>query len=307
MDNLTNWYIRRSRKRFWKTENDGDKLQAYETLNYVLVETTKVLAPFMPFVSEYMYKNLTGNKSVHLTDFPTFDASKIDEKLNEDTDTIQKIITLGLAWRANNKIRVRQPLQSISVTSEFSEFFTEILKEELNVKEVKVVDGNSLAKQICKPNGRAIGPKFGKDVKFIMSEAKAGNFKLLDNGDVQVGHFELSPSDFELVFEAGDSGALIEAGFGMVIAMDDTITEELKLEGYYRDIVRHIQEARKEADYQVDDRIIVQITGADKVVKTFKDSIESETLSTVVESIDSADVEKNLEMDNLNITMKLKK
>lgn len=82
MDNLTNWYIRRSRKRFWKSENDGDKTQAYETLNYVLVETTKVLAPFMPFISEYMYKNLTKDESVHLTDFPVFDGSKIDEKLN---------------------------------------------------------------------------------------------------------------------------------------------------------------------------------------------------------------------------------
>jgi isoleucyl-tRNA synthetase len=156
MDNLTNWYIRRSRKRFWKTENDGDKLQAYETLNHVLVEATKVISPFMPFISEYMYKNLTGNESVHLTDFPTFDPKSINEQLNSDTDTIQKIITLGLAWRANNKMRVRQPLQSITVTQVFDDFFTEILKEELNVKEVRVVDGSSLAKQVCMPNGRAI-------------------------------------------------------------------------------------------------------------------------------------------------------
>ena len=307
MDNLTNWYIRRSRKRFWKSENDGDKLQAYETLNYVLVETTKVLAPFMPFISEYMYKNLTKDESVHLTDFPVFDGSKIDEKLNWDTDTIQKIITLGLAWRANNKIRVRQPLQSISVTEKFDDFFVDILKEELNVKEVKVVDGNSLAKQICKPNGRAIGPKFGKDVKFIMSEAKAGNFKILANGDAQVGHFELSPSDFELVFESGDSGALIEAGFGMVIAMDDTITEELKIEGYYRDIVRHIQEARKEAGYNVDDRISVEISGANEVVEKFTQNIESETLSKISENIESADVEKNIQMDDLEVKISLKK
>ena len=307
MDNLTNWYIRRSRKRFWKSENDGDKLQAYETLNYVLVETTKVLAPFMPFISEYMYKNLTKDESVHLTDFPVFDGSKIDEKLNWDTDTIQKIITLGLAWRANNKIRVRQPLQSISVTEKFDDFFVDILKEELNVKEVKVVDGNSLAKQICKPNGRAIGPKFGKDVKFIMSEAKAGNFKILANGDAQVGHFELSPSDFELVFESGDSGALIEAWFGMVIAMDDTITEELKIEGYYRDIVRHIQEARKEAGYNVDDRISVEISGANEVVEKFTQNIESETLSKISENIESADVEKNIQMDDLEVKISLKK
>ena len=307
MDNLTNWYIRRSRKRFWKTENDGDKLQAYETLNYVLVETTKVLAPFMPFISEYMYKNLTGNESVHLTDFPTFDASSIDERLNSDTDTIQKIITLGLAWRANNKIRVRQPLQSITVTQVFDDFFTEILKEELNVKEVKVVDGNSLAQQICKPNGRAIGPKFGKDVKFIMWEAKAGNFEILDNGNAQVGHFELEAGDFELVFQAWDSGALIEAGFGMVIAMDDTITDELKIEGYYRDVVRYIQEARKEADYQVDDRISVQLSGADSIVWEFKENIETETLSTLVDSLEGFDVEKTLEIDDLNIIIKLKK
>lgn len=307
MDNLTNWYIRRSRKRFWKTENDGDKLQAYETLNHVLVEATKVISPFMPFISEYMYKNLTGNESVHLTDFPTFDPKSINEQLNSDTDTIQKIITLGLAWRANNKMRVRQPLQSITVTQVFDDFFTEILKEELNVKEVKVVDGNSLAQQICKPNGRAIGPKFGKDVKFIMAEAKAGNFEILDNGNAQVGHFELEASDFELVFQAWDSGALIEAGFGMVIAMDDTITEELKIEGYYRDVVRYIQEARKEADYQVDDRITVSLSWADSIVSKFKENIETETLSTVVDNLDDFDVEKTLEIDDLNIVIKLKK
>jgi len=94
MDNLTNWYIRRSRKRFWKSENDGDKFEAYETLYEVLVELTKIIAPFMPFISEHMYKELTGNESVHLTDFPTYNSNLIDEKLNTDTDKVQKIITL---------------------------------------------------------------------------------------------------------------------------------------------------------------------------------------------------------------------
>lgn len=307
MDNLTNWYIRRSRKRFWKTENDGDKLQAYETLNYVLVETTKIIAPFMPFISEHMYKNLTGDTSVHLTDFPTFDSTLIDEKLNSDTATIQKIITLWLAWRANNKLRVRQPLQSISITEQYDDFFTEILKEELNVKEVKVVDGNSLARQICKPNGRAIGPKFGKDVKFIMWEAKAGNFEILENGKAQVGHFELEAQDFELVFQAWDSGVLIETGFWMVIAMDNTITEELKIEGYYRDIVRYIQEARKQADYQVDDRVKVTLSWADSVVSQFKENIETETLSTIIDRLENFDIQKTLEIDNLNIVIRLKR
>lgn len=114
MDNLTNWYIRRSRKRFWKSENDGDKLEAYETLYEVLVTVSQVIAPFMPFITEEIYKNLTGQESVHLTDFPKADSSLIDEKLNADMDLCQKVINLGLSLRTAQKIRVRQPLQSIS-------------------------------------------------------------------------------------------------------------------------------------------------------------------------------------------------
>jgi len=160
MDNLTNWYIRRSRKRFWKSENDGDKLEAYNTLYDILVELSKIIAPFMPFISEHIYKELTGKRSVHLEIFPNTVPGWIFSDLNTDTDKVQKIITLGLAWRANNKIRVRQPLNSITVTEEINEYYKDIIKEELNVKEVLVVDGNTLAKQICKPNGRVIGPKF---------------------------------------------------------------------------------------------------------------------------------------------------
>lgn len=307
MDNLTNWYIRRSRKRFWKSENDGDKLQAYETLYFTLVELTKIIAPFMPFISEFMYKDLTWEKSVHLTDFPTYDEKLINEKLNNDTDKVQKIITLGLAWRANNKVRVRQPLNSITITEKLDEYYTEIIKEELNVKEVFVVDGNSLAKQICKPNGRAIWPKFWKDVKFIMEEAKAGNFEILDNWDIKVWVFELEAGDFELVFESWDEWKLIEAGFWMVIAMDPEITHELMLEWYARDLVRQIQETRKEADYQVDDRIQVSISNAEEILKNFKDYIQNETLSTVVYGIENADIDKVIEIWDLKLNLTLKK
>jgi len=281
----------------------------------------------MPFVSEYMYKELTWKKSVHLTDFPTFDESLINEELNNDTDKIQKIITLGLAWRANNKLRVRQPLKSITITDTLDSYYTEIIKEELNVKEVLVVDGNSLAKQVCKPNGRAIWPKFWKDVKFIMTEAKSGNFEILENGSVRIKgqtqgtaptengrgescvhpEFILEEWDFELVFEAWETWALIEAGFWMVIAMDSKITEELKLEWYARDLVRQIQEARKEADYQVDDRIQVSLSSADEILTKFKDYIQNETLSSIVEKIESGDIDKVVEIWDLKINLKLKK
>ncbi len=307
MDNLTNWYIRRSRKRFWKTENDGDKIQAYETLYYTLVEVTKIIAPFMPFVSDYIYKNLTNDVSVHLTDFPKYDSNLIDEKLNNETDLAQKVITLWLAFRANAKIRVRQPLTSITITSELDEYYKDIIKEELNVKNVLVVDGSTLAQKICKPNGRAIGPKFGKDVKFIMSEAKAWNFEELENGNIKVWEFKLEQWDFELVYQAWDSSLEIESWFGMVISMDTNITEELKNEWYVRDIVRHIQESRKEADYKVDDRIEVCISWADSILENFKSYIEWETLSTIVENLDKSDIDKDLQIEDLNINLKLKK
>jgi isoleucyl-tRNA synthetase len=189
MDNLTNWYIRRSRKRFWKSENDGDKMQAYETLYEVLVTLTKVMAPFTPFVTENIYKSLTGNESVHLEDFPVADTKLIDSELNEAMDICQKVINLGLSLRENNKIRVRQPLSYIQTTEELSDYYKNIIKEELNVKYVHKFgdfqDDYELT-QICKPNGRLIGPKFGKDVKNIISEAKSGNFEIIDENTVKV-------------------------------------------------------------------------------------------------------------------------
>ena len=309
MDNLTNWYIRRSRKRFWKSENDWDKLQAYETLYFALVELTKILAPFMPFVSENIFKNLTWKESVHLEDFPIYNKNLIDLELNETTDKVQKIINLWLAWRANQKIRVRQPLQSITITQSFEKYYNEIIKEELNVKEVLVVDGSSLAKRICKPNWRNIWPKFGKDVKFIMSEAKAGNFTELPNGNVKVWDFELEIGDFELVYESSDANAKIESGFGMVITMDDKITEELKQEWFARDIVRHIQEARKECNYNVDDRIFIKIESNElaETIVNFANYIETETLSKIDNSINSPDLEKDISIEEIKIKLSLKK
>lgn len=307
MDNLTNWYIRRSRKRFWKTENDTDKLEAYETLYYTLVETCKIIAPFMPFVSEHIYKNLTSDKSVHLTDFPKYNEKLINLELNKDTDLVQKVISLGLAWRANQKIRVRQPLKSITITFEISDYYKEIIKEELNVKDVLVVEWTTLAKKICKPNGRTIGPKFGSNVKAIMEMAKSGNFTELENGSVLVWEFTLETWDFELVYESGSSANAIEAWFGMVISMDSEITPELKNEGYIRDIVRHIQESRKEADYKVDDRIQVSISGCDEVISNFKEYIQNETLSTIVDSLDTFEINKDLEIEDLKINLRLKR
>ena len=344
MDNLTNWYIRRSRKRFWKSENDSDKLQAYETLYTVLVEFCKLIAPFMPFISEHIYKNLTWQESVHLWAFPDKIESFILTDLNKDMELTQKIISLWLAWRANNKIRVRQPLRSITIWEKLKDYYIDIIKEELNVKEVIILDDPSkIAKKICKPNGRLIWPKFWKDVKFIISEAKSGNFEELKNGKILICHPELDSGsiekikselekdsassikwkyfvlewdEFEIAFEASKTNYSIEAWFWMVIAMDPILDNNLIQEWIARDIVRFIQESRKEANYEVDDRISISIISSEwdesknliqEILKNFWKYIETETLSTIKESIENSDLVKEVEIEGNEIEISLKK
>jgi len=309
MDNLTNWYIRRSRKRFWKSDQDRDKDQAYNTLHEVLVTVSKVIAPFMPFVAENIYQNLSGGKSVHLTSFPEVNENLIDEELSASMDKTKKIINLGLAWRVNHKLKVRQPLKSVTIWEKLSDYYKNILKEELNVKEVIEINPTELAQKICKPNGRAIWPKFGKNVKDIMSAAKSWNFEELDNWTVKVWEFILEEWDFELVFQAWDSKYEIEAGFGMVIALDPELNEELKQEWVARDLVRAIQDARKEAEFNVEDRIEISISweNISEVLNNFWEYIENETLSKVNSDLENVNLEKEIEIWEEKIIIKLKK
>lgn len=310
MDNLTNWYIRRSRKRFWKSENDGDKIEAYETLYEVLITLSKILAPFIPFITEHIYKNLTDSKSVHLETFPTAIWAFVIESINSQFDTTAKLINLGLAWRQRNGLRVRQPLLSATIGEKLDEYYLEIIKEELNVKEIIVLDtAEKIAKKICKPNGKLIGPKFWKDVQKIITEAKLGNFKELEWGKIDVSGFILEESDYEIAFEKSDDTLDIEAGFWMVIALDKTLNDELINEWVARDLVRHIQEGRKEADFQVDDRIEIEISweNLQEVLTKFKEYIEKETLSKIYPSITNPILEKEVEGENGMITIKLRK
>lgn len=308
MDNLTNWYIRRSRKRFWKSENDGDKMQAYNTLYEVLVQTSKVIAPFMPMLAEKIYKDLTNKESVHLDVFPNSIKTYINEELNISTDRVQKIINLWLSLRTREKIRVRQPMKSITIWENLSDYFVEIIKEELNVKEVIIVDPNSLAKKICKPNGRAIGPKFGKDVKFIMWEAKSWNFEEIWDGKVKVWEFVLEEWEYEMAFETSWDNLNIESGFGMVIAMDTELDEDLINEWIARDAVRFIQEARKTAEYNVDDRIEISISwDILEKIWDFREYIETETLWKIVDGLDNSDLSQEVELWEESYTLQIKK
>ena len=313
VDDLTNWYIRRSRRRFWKSEDDGDKKSAYETLFTVLTKLCQVIAPFMPFVSEEIYRNLTGEESVHLSNYPkpSPEGEIGQSRLLEEMFLAKTIVSLGLASRAKLKIKVRQPLSKVQIA--FGDQYDknllkdqeEIIKEELNIKEIEVIDNPSdLATVIAKPNAKLLGPKYGKDVQKIISEAKSGKFKRLDNGNIKVLDFELIPEELEIAY-LGKEGKDIETEAGILIALDVNITPELEMEGLARDLVRQIQDLRKKADYNVDDRIQIALVGANsELIEKFGDYIKSETLSITIEN-DISNPDQSAEFEG--VTIKIKK
>ncbi|MBC7503764.1 histidine phosphatase family protein, partial [Candidatus Gracilibacteria bacterium] len=313
MDELTNWYVRLSRRRFWESGMTADKQSAYETLYTVLTEVSKLLAPLMPFLSENIYQGLTGRESVHLEYITLANKHLVANDLNRDMEICEHIVSLGLALRSRKNIRVRQPLASVTITRELSEYYKGIIRDELNVKEVRYENPENLAKKICKPDARKIGPKYGKDVQKVITEAKNGNFLEKENGIIDVGGFILEPGEYTIEYLPLEGTLDVEGGYGMVVGLDTIITESLQLEGYARDIVRLIQDMRKEADYQVTDRITLSIspvldssslegvptTGGgvvSDIIAKFGDMITSETLSTFA-VISIPDLEKVYELE----------
>ncbi|HCU70952.1 MAG TPA: isoleucine--tRNA ligase, partial [Candidatus Moranbacteria bacterium] len=281
VDNLSNWYIRRSRKRFWKSENDGDKNEAYQTLYYVLVELSKVMAPFTPFIAEEIYKNLTGKESVHLADFPVADESLIDEKVNTGMRVIRDIVNQGLSLRAEKMLKVRQPLNEMLISSvnnslNIGDELKNIILEELNIKNVAIVNfeefKNILVNDLVEENKR---------VKYALLKDDERNFPQISERDA-------------------------------IIALNVEITPELKLEGQAREIIRYIQEMRKNAGYEVDNRIKVWYDGASNVfdAQSLRDIIAKEVLADSVLSrneIAEIDLEKDFILDGEEIRLSIRK
>lgn len=316
-DKLSNWYIRRSRRRFWKSENDSDKNEAYQTLHTVLVTLSKLLAPFMPFLADEIYRNLTGEESVHLEDWPEFDENLIDEGLNQEIELARLIVKLGHAIRGKKKIRVRQPLAKLtvglpqSVQPEVILLQKDVILEELNVKEIELLkDPGELAEFVAIPDAKVLGPKYGKEVQKILQEAKAGNFEVLDSGEVKIGEFTLLEGEIELAYK-GKEGNDIESENGIVVSLDIEITEELVHEGMMREVIRHLQDMRKEAGYEVSDRIqiLVKTEGElEKAVTKHADTIKAETLADELQQGGSMewDLEKDFEIEGNQAKLAIK-
>lgn len=253
MEILNNWYIRRSRDRFWA----GDA-QAFDVLYTVLVNLSKIIAPLMPFVSEYVFKTLTGAESVHLTDYPTLEQVKFDAALVEEMDFLQELCSAGKFIREEKNLRNRLPLASLTLIGhKLSPAYQEIVKDELNVKEVKFDDNlSAYAEKKIYLYTPLLGKALGKDMGAVMAAYKQGQWSLNQDGTLSIGGQTLSPDLFEVRLEMKDGVAGKSfADNRAVVTLDTNVTDELKREGMARDFVRLVQQLRKDKDFNISDRI----------------------------------------------------
>ncbi len=287
---LTNWYIRRSRDRFWA----GDK-DAFDTLYTVLEATLRVVAPLLPIISEEMWRGLTGDRSVHLESWPEAEEFPLDAELVRDMDAIREAASVALSLRKAAGLRVRLPLSELTIAVEQAQSlarYSDLIADELNVKKISVVKASEeVAKQFglsknLSVNARALGPRLGKAVQEVIQKAKAGNWKLVD-GNVMVGDTVLYEGEFEITLQASSSEAnaagVTSTGF---VLLNTTVTEELEQEGAARDAIRHIQQARKDAGLDVSDRIHLSLKAdsqSKSALEKHAELIAEETLATKLE------------------------
>ena len=276
IDALNNWYIRRSRDRFWGPEGGGQgDVDAYDTLYTVLTTFTRVAAPFLPMIMEEIYGGLTGGDSVHLQGWPTPDELPEDHDLVSRMDQIREAASMALRLREDAGLRVRLPLSSATIAGKHASDLSEVaqlLAEEINVHDIILTeDIGELANLSLRPNGNILGPRLGGDVQKVFGAAKKGEWALIADGRVEVAGHTLDPGEYELALEPHDpiSTASLRSNEAVVV-LDMEVTPELEAEGAARDLIRTIQQARKDADLQVTDRIEVEINWSPPNVEAVK-------------------------------------
>ena len=297
VDLLSNWYVRRSRRRFWKSENDEDKLWAYATLYSCLLTVSRLMAPLAPFVADEMHRILSPKGSpgsVHLDDFPVADPSLVDETLDQAVRLAMRIASLGRAARSKAKVKVRQPLARVLVQARPEEqpllpMVESQVLDELNVKSVEVAAEQSLATFHLLPNLPVLGPKYGAQVSAIRSALASADAAVVA-AQVRAGEpvaldgFTLEPQEVLVnVEEMPGLAVAVEGGGGLVVALDTTLTPELEEEGLAREMVHRVQSIRREAGLEIDDRIVTHVMGANdrlrRALELHGDYIQQETLS----------------------------
>ncbi|WP_229076480.1 isoleucine--tRNA ligase [Actinoplanes sp. DH11] len=285
LDALTNWYVRRSRDRFWEGDRD-----AFDTLATVLETLCRVVAPLAPLTTEEIWRGLTGGRSVHLTDWPEADAFPADHELVASMDAIRDVASAALSLRKAKGLRVRLPLATATVaTPEGAKLagLGDLLKDEVNVKDVVFTDDvAAYCQQVLTVVPRALGPRVGKQVQQVIKAVKSGDWQLVDGAPVAAG-VTLAPGEYELKLVAADveNSAPLPAGGGVVV-LDAVVTPELAAEGVARDVIRVVQQARRDADLDVSDRIALTLSASDDVraaVEAHREFVSGETLATSLE------------------------
>ena len=327
VDEMSNWYVRRSRERFWAKGMEQDKINAYMTLYNALVTIAKTAAPMIPFMTEDMYQNLVRSvdkdapESIHLCDFPTVNEAWIDKDLEADMKELLEIVVLGRACRNTANIKNRQPIGTMYVKAEkkMGEFYTDIIADELNVKEVKFADDvESFISYSFKPQLRTVGPKYGKllgGIKQALTDidGTAAMKELRGNGvlklDINGNDVELTEEDL-LIETAQTEGYVSESDGETSVVLDTNLTPELIEEGFVREIISKIQTMRKEAGFEVMDKIVVYAHGNDKiqdVMKAHEDEIKSEVLADEMVLGETDGYVKEWNINKEAVTMGVKK
>ena len=327
VDEMSNWYVRRSRERFWAKGMEQDKINAYMTLYHALVTIAKTAAPMIPFMTEDIYQNLVRSvdkdapESIHLCDFPTVNEAWIDKDLEADMKELLEIVVLGRACRNTANIKNRQPIGTMYVKAEkkMSEFYTDIIADELNVKEVKFADDvESFISYSFKPQLRTVGPKYGKLLGGIRQaltdiNGTAAMNELRTNGvlklDINGNNVEFTEEDL-LIETAQTEGYVSESDGETSVVLDTNLTPELIEEGFVREIISKIQTMRKEAGFEVMDKIVVYAHGNDKiqdVMKAHEDEIKSEVLADEMVLGETDGYVKEWNINKEAVTMGVKK
>jgi isoleucyl-tRNA synthetase len=285
LDALTNWYVRRSRDRFWAGDRD-----AFDTLYTVLETLSRVVAPLAPLTAEEVWRGLTGERSVHLTDWPAAEEFPVDHDLVAAMDAVREVCSAALSLRKAKGLRVRLPLRTLTVATPDAttlEPFADLVADEVNVKEVVFTpDVGGYCEQVLTVVPRVLGPRVGGEVQNVIKAVKAGDWSLVDGSPV-AADVTLAEGEYDLKLVAADPerSAPLPAGAGVVV-LDTEVTPELAAEGLARDVVRVVQQARREAGLDVADRITLAVEGSPEVVaavEAHRGFVAAETLATSVE------------------------
>ncbi len=331
VEDLSNWYVRRNRRRFWKGALDADKRAAYDTLHTVLVALTGLTAPFIPHLADAMWENLVAGvdaaapDSVHLADFPATVAGRRDAALEEAVARARRIVALGHSARAASGVRVRQPLGvlrlrragggSLANDPEIDAELTAQVLDELNVKTIELIpDASALVERTLRPLLPVIGPRRGSAVGAIMGAARAGDWELLPDGRILAGGVTLELDEFELVARARPGHAVAEEG-DLLVALDTTLTPQLEAEGMARELAHRLQGLRKAAGYEISDRVEVAV-GADAGtvarLAPYREWLAAELLATRLEmgpglAVTTPDRAERAELDGETFELSLRR